>query len=46
MNHLYGVMVIGLMAMSVPTSAQTVNATRGERAFRSCAACHSLEPNL
>jgi cytochrome c len=38
-------MVIGLMAVTVPTSAQTVDAIRGERVYRACAACHSLEPN-
>jgi cytochrome c len=34
---------MSLMALSIPTSAQTGDATRGERVFRTCVACHSLE---
>jgi cytochrome c len=33
------------MAASDPGSAQTGDQARGERIFRACAACHSLEPN-
>src|SRR5216683_1702572 len=35
----------GLIAFSVPAWAQIGDATRGERVYRSCVACHSLEPN-
>src|SRR6516164_10388995 len=45
MNRLHELKVIGLMAVTVPTSAQTVDAIRGERVYRACAACHSLEPD-
>jgi cytochrome c len=37
--------IIGLMSLSDPLSAQTGNLARGERVFRTCVACHSLEPN-
>jgi len=36
---------MSLMALSAPSSAQTGDATRGERMYRACVACHSLEPN-
>jgi cytochrome c len=47
MNHICNLAVagIGLTALSVPVSAQPSNVARGERLFRNCAACHSLEPN-
>jgi len=35
----------GLIAFSVPAWAQIGDATRGERMYRACVACHSLEPN-
>ena len=35
----------GLIAFSVPAWAQIGDATRGERTYRACVACHSLEPN-
>jgi cytochrome c len=38
--------IIGLiMIMTVPASAQTGDAARGERVYRACAPCHSVEPN-
>lgn len=38
--------LIGLLAASTSTWSQTSDAaTRGERLFRVCSACHSLEPN-
>ena len=47
MNHIYSLALTGiaLTAFSVPLSAQMSNVGRGERVFRTCAACHSLEPN-
>ena len=45
MSHLHAIMIIGLMAMSVPTGAQTADGVRGEHVYRACAPCHSLEPN-
>jgi cytochrome c len=47
MNHVYGfaIAVVGLTVLPVAISAQTGNVARGERAFRTCVACHSLEPN-
>jgi cytochrome c len=36
---------IGLTALSAPAGAQTGDAARGERMYRACVACHSLEPN-
>jgi cytochrome c len=35
----------GLIAFWVPAWAQIGDATRGERMYRACVACHSLEPN-
>src|SRR6266478_9572731 len=35
----------GLIAFSVHASAQVGDPTRGERMYRACVACHSLEPN-
>ncbi len=47
MNHICNLAVAGiaLTALSVPVSAQPSNVARGERLFRNCAACHSLEPD-
>jgi cytochrome c len=47
MKALYGVgtAMAGLIALSISASAQPGDAIRGERVFRACAACHSLEPN-
>jgi cytochrome c len=47
MNVMYriGLLLIGLGALSPSSSSQTGNATRGERLYRACVACHSLEPN-
>jgi cytochrome c len=35
----------GLIAFSVQASAQPGDFARGERMYRACVACHSLEPN-
>jgi len=47
MNHIHGLAIVGiaLTVLPVPLSAQMSNVGRGERVFRTCAACHSLEPN-
>jgi cytochrome c len=45
MRHLATVSVSFLCAVAVPAFAAGGDATRGARAFRACAACHSLEPN-
>jgi len=39
------VLAAGLTAISVPAWAQAGEPGRGERLFRACAPCHSLEPN-
>src|SRR5205807_9351338 len=36
---------IGITTLSAPTWAQTGDSARGERMYRACVACHSLEPN-
>lgn len=36
---------IAAIAFAAPALAQTGDATSGQRVFRACAACHSLEPN-
>src|SRR5437764_4885931 len=36
---------IAWTALSATVSAQTDDTARGERVFRTCAPCHSLEPN-
>jgi cytochrome c len=47
MQHLwkFGIGLLGVLIVTVPSWSQTGDATRGERFFRACAACHSLEPN-
>jgi cytochrome c len=47
MNHFSHLAIgaISLTACSIPTWAQTGNVARGERVFRTCVACHALEPN-
>ncbi|HYT88723.1 MAG TPA: cytochrome c family protein [Gemmataceae bacterium] len=47
MKRLYDIAIAALVltALSAPTAAQTGDAARGERVYRSCVACHSLEPN-
>ena len=46
MKHLRRIAVaMSLTALSAPTSAQIGDAARGERVYRTCGACHSLEPN-
>ena len=41
-----GIALIGLLAATTSTWSQTSDAAaRGERLFRACSACHSLEPN-
>jgi cytochrome c len=41
----FGIGLLGLLIAAVPSWSQTDGETRGERLFRVCAACHSLEPN-
>jgi cytochrome c len=43
--HHLGIALIGVLAVSTTARAQTGDPARGERVFRACAACHSLEPN-
>ena len=43
--HALGIGLIGLLATTASSSSQTGNADQGQRVFRACAACHSLEPN-
>src|SRR6266446_2416654 len=45
MNHLRAIAIAALAMATAPVStwAQTADAMRGERVFRTCAACHSLE---
>jgi cytochrome c len=47
MKGLYRVMIAatGLVTLPVPAWAQAGDAGRGDRLFRACAPCHSLEPN-
>ncbi len=41
--HALGMAALGLTVLTGPAAAQTGDAARGERVFRACAACHSLE---
>ena len=43
--HAMAFAAFGLIGFSVQASAQVGDATRGERMYRACLACHSLEPN-
>ncbi len=43
--HLAAIMTLMLIALSDRATAQPGDATRGERMYRACLACHSLEPN-
>src|SRR5262249_47006507 len=47
MKRRYRVVAVAmsLMALSAPTWAEPGDVTRGERMYRACVACHSLEPN-
>jgi cytochrome c len=36
---------IATLALTAPAAAQSGDAARGERMYRACMACHSLEPN-
>jgi cytochrome c len=47
MNHTLGVAIIVLLLAASPFRAMSEpgNATNGERMYRACAACHSLEPD-
>jgi cytochrome c len=47
MNHLWRLAIAASIPtlLASPTSAQSGDAARGERVFRTCVACHSLEPN-
>src|SRR5437870_694906 len=40
-----GITLIGLLALTTPTWPQAGDVARGERLFRACAPCHSLESN-
>jgi cytochrome c len=47
MNRLAHIAIaaIGLTTAATPTWAQTGDVARGERVFRTCVACHALEPH-
>ena len=47
MNRIPLVAIATLMLTALPyrTMAEPGNAARGERMYRACVACHSLEPN-
>ena len=47
MSRLCGLAIaaMSLTVLSAPSWAQSGDSARGERAFRTCAPCHSLEPN-
>jgi cytochrome c len=47
MNHIMGVAIIVLLLAASPFRAMSEpgNAANGERMYRACAACHSLEPD-
>src|SRR6516165_9332546 len=40
-----GTVLAVLIGFALPATAQSVDASRGERDFRACAPCHSLEPD-
>ena len=40
-----GIVILALIVVPYRAVAQPVDATRGERMYRACVACHSLEPN-
>jgi cytochrome c len=44
-HHL--LVAIAMLALTTPymAVAESADAARGERVYRACAACHSLEPN-
>ena len=39
------VVAMSLTTLCAPDSAETGDTARGERFYRACVACHSLEPN-
>src|SRR6266436_2318344 len=41
----YGIIALATVALITPAFAQKGDATRGQRDFRTCAPCHSLEPD-
>jgi len=43
--HCVAIAGIALTALPIPSSAQTGDPARGQRVFRACVACHSLQPN-
>jgi cytochrome c len=45
MHRILPVAIAMLLLTAGRTMAETGNATRGERMYRACVACHSLEPN-
>ena len=44
MSRGLGIALVASLAMATSTWAQTGDPARGERLYRACAACHSLEP--
>jgi cytochrome c len=45
MNRILPLAIAMLLLTAVPAIAEPGNAARGERVYRACVACHSLEPN-
>jgi cytochrome c len=47
MNRLHStaITLLALIASALPATGEPGNAARGERMYRACVACHSLEPN-
>jgi len=45
MNRILPLAIAMLLLTGVPAMAEPGNAARGERAYRACVACHSLEPD-
>jgi cytochrome c len=45
MNRIQSIAMVILALIVVPYRALAQDATRGERMYRACVACHSLEPN-
>jgi cytochrome c len=43
--HLAAITTLLLIALSDRATAQPGDPARGERIYRACVACHSLEPN-
>jgi cytochrome c len=45
MNRIQPLAIALLLLTACRATAEPGNATRGERMYRACVACHSLEPN-